>query len=97
MRSTHRPGGRTDRLGEAFTETGSGLFFYIGLTCPARGVLCTLTFRGARGPATGCSASSLFAIVPVVGTPLVWLPVAGGLFIVGATEKAVILLVVGAL
>ena len=38
---------------------------------------------------------SLFAIFPVVGTPLVWLPVAGGLFIVGATFKTVILLVIG--
>ena len=38
---------------------------------------------------------SLFAILPVVGTPLVWLPVAGGLFIVGATFKTVILLVIG--
>jgi predicted PurR-regulated permease PerM len=86
-----------DRLGEAFTETGRGLFFYIGLTCLTQGVLCSVTFvaLGVPRPLVLGFVCSLFAILPVVGTPLVWLPVAGGLFIVGAAAKAVILLVVG--
>ena len=86
-----------DRLGAAFTETGRGLFFYIGLTCLTQGVLCTLTFLalGVPRPLVLGFVCALFAILPVVGTPLVWLPVAGGLFIVGATAKAVILLAIG--
>lgn len=86
-----------DRMGAAFTETGRGLFFYIGLTCVTQGALCTLTFvaLGIPRPLVLGFVCALFAILPVVGTPLVWLPVAGGLFIVGATAKAAILLVVG--
>jgi predicted PurR-regulated permease PerM len=86
-----------DRLGAAFTETGRGLFFYIGLTCLTQGVLCTITFAalGVPRPFVLGFICALFAILPVVGTPLVWLPVAGGLFIVGATAKAIILLIVG--
>ena len=58
---------------------------------------CTLTFAvlGVPRPLVLGFVCALFAILPLVGTPLVWLPVAGGLFIIGATAKAVILLVVG--
>jgi predicted PurR-regulated permease PerM len=38
---------------------------------------------------------ALFAILPVVGTPLVWIPVAAGLFTIGATGKAVVVLAIG--
>jgi predicted PurR-regulated permease PerM len=86
-----------DRLAGAFNETGRGMFFYVGLTCLTQGVLCTLTFAalGVPRPLVLGFVCALFAILPLVGTPLVWLPVAGGLFIIGATAKAVILLVVG--
>ena len=86
-----------DRLAAAFTETGRGLFFYIGLTCLTQGVLCTITFAALSVPRPLVLGfiCALFAILPVVGTPLVWLPVAGGLFLIGATAKAIILLAVG--
>jgi predicted PurR-regulated permease PerM len=86
-----------DRLAAAFTETGRGLFFYIGLTCLTQGVLCTVTFAALRVPRPLVLGfvCALFSILPVVGTPLVWLPVAAGLFIVGATAKGIILLAVG--
>jgi len=89
--------GQFDRMADAFTETGRGLFFYIGLTCLTQGVLCTITFAalGVARPFVLGFVCALFAILPVVGTPLVWLPVAGGLFVVGATAKAIILLVIG--
>ena len=86
-----------DRLGAAFTETGRGLFTSIGLTCLTQGILCTITFAalGVPRPLVLGFVCSLFAILPIVGTPLVWIPVAAGLFITGATAKGIILLVVG--
>jgi predicted PurR-regulated permease PerM len=86
-----------DRLGAAFTETGRGLFVSIGLTCLTQGVLCTITFLALGIPRAGVLGfiCALFAVLPVVGTPLVWGPVAAGLFLTGATTKAVILIAVG--
>jgi predicted PurR-regulated permease PerM len=86
-----------DRLGDAFTETGRGLFTSVGLTCLTQGVLTTITFAalGVPRPFVLGFVCALFAILPVVGTPLVWIPVAIGLFLTGATAKGVILLVVG--
>jgi predicted PurR-regulated permease PerM len=86
-----------DRLAGAFTETGRGLFFYIGLTCLTQGILCTITFAalGVPRPLVLGFVCALFAILPVVGTPLVWLPVAAGLFVIDATTRAIILLVIG--
>ncbi|TMA19302.1 MAG: AI-2E family transporter [Deltaproteobacteria bacterium] len=86
-----------DRLGDAFTETGRGLFTSIGLTCLIQGLLCTITFAALSVPRPLVLGfiCALFAILPVVGAPLVWIPVAIGLFITGATVKGVILLAVG--
>jgi predicted PurR-regulated permease PerM len=87
-----------DRVGAAFTETGRGLFASIGLTCLTQGVLCTVTFFALgvpRGLVLGFICS-IFAVLPVVGTPLIWGPIAAGFFLTGATAKGVILIVVGA-
>ncbi|MFN2549024.1 MAG: AI-2E family transporter [Myxococcales bacterium] len=86
-----------DRLGDAFTETGRGLFTSIGLTCLSQGILCTITFTALSVPRPFVLGfiCALFAILPIVGTPLVWIPVAIALFITGATAKAIILLVIG--
>ena len=63
-----------DRLGDAFTETGRGLFTSIGLTCLTQGVLCTVTFAALSVPRPVVLGfiCALFAILPVVGSPLVW-------------------------
>ena len=86
-----------DRLGAAFTETGRGLLAYVGLTCLSQGILCTLTYLALGVPRALVLGfvSAVFAVLPVVGTPLVWIPVALGLFLVGSTTKALILLAVG--
>ena len=86
-----------DRLAAAFTETGRGLFAYVGLTCLSQGILCTVTFLALGIPrAFGLGfICSLFAVLPVVGTPLVWGPVAAGLFLTGASAKGTILVLVG--
>ena len=86
-----------DRLGDAFTETGRGLLTSIGLTCLTQGILCSITFAalGVPRPLVLGFICALFAILPVVGSPLVWIPVAAGLFITGQTTKAAILLIVG--
>jgi predicted PurR-regulated permease PerM len=86
-----------DRLGGAFSETGRGLLTYVALTCLSQGILCTLTYVALGIPRALVLGfiSAVFAVLPVVGTPLVWIPVALGLFLVGSTTKALILLVVG--
>ncbi|MBF5041662.1 AI-2E family transporter [Aggregicoccus sp. 17bor-14] len=95
----HQPlrGEHFDRLAAAFQETGRGLLAYVALTCLTQGVLCSVTFLalGVPRPGTLGFICAVFAVLPVVGSPLVWIPVALGLFLVGATTRALILLAVG--
>ena len=86
-----------DRMGAAFTETGRGLATSIGLTCAIQGALCSITFLALGVPRALMLGfvCGLFAILPLVGTPLVWIPVAAGLFLTDHAAKGVILLIVG--
>ena len=62
-----------------------------------QGALCTLTFAllGVPRAAVLGFVCSLFAVLPLVGTPLVWIPVALGLFFTGEPVKAGVLVFVG--
>lgn len=89
--------GHLDRLGGAFNETGRGLLVGVGLTSLTQGVLATIIYLAlgvpralVLGPITGLSA-----IIPFVGTSLVWGPVSLGLFLTDRPVKAVILVVLG--
>ena len=87
----------TERLAEAFQETGRGLLASVGITAALQGVLCTVTYFALGIPRAWVLGfvSAAFSIMPVVGTPLVWGPLAIGLAMSGETTKAIILLVVG--
>lgn len=86
-----------DRFMAAFQETGRGLLVGVGLTSLAQGVAATIAYMAlgvpqswVLGPITG-----LAGIVPVIGSTVIWGPIAIGLLLTGHPVKAVILVVVG--
>lgn len=85
------------RLGDAFHETGRGLLVGVGLTGAAQGLAATIIYLSlgvpralVLGPITG-----LAAIIPMVGTALVWAPLALGFFLTDHPIKAVVLVALG--
>jgi predicted PurR-regulated permease PerM len=86
-----------DRFMAAFHETGRGLLIGVGLTSLAQGVAATIAFVAlgvpqawVLGPITGIAS-----IVPVIGSTVIWGPIAIGLLLSGHPVKALILLVIG--
>ena len=86
------------RMAAAFHETGRGLLIGVGLTSATQGLVATLLFLAlgvprwwVLGPITG-----LASMLPFVGSALVWLPIALGLFLSGHPVRAVLLVVLGA-
>ncbi|MBN2421216.1 AI-2E family transporter [Candidatus Woesearchaeota archaeon] len=67
------------------------------ITALVQGTIGGLIFwiLGIQAPIIAGIAMAFFAFLPVVGTPIVWLPAAISLFIGGETSKAVILLILG--
>lgn len=86
-----------DRIGAAFTETGRGLLTSVGLTCAIQGILSTILFLavGVPRPFVLGFLCALFAILPLVGTPLIWIPVGVGLILGGSTGRGIVVLVAG--
>jgi predicted PurR-regulated permease PerM len=87
-----------ERFSGAFHETGHGLLVGVGLTSATQGVVATLVYLSlgvprwwVLGPITG-----LASIIPLIGSALVWAPLALGFFLGDHAAKAVILLVLGA-
>lgn len=87
------------RLADAFHETGRGLLVGIGLTALIQGGLATLAYVALGIPSALALGllTALGAIVPGVGTALVWVPVAAGLLLSGRWASAVVLSLVGVL
>jgi predicted PurR-regulated permease PerM len=86
-----------ERLSAAFHETGHGLLVGVGLTSATQGVIATLVYLSlgvprwwVLGPLTGLSS-----IIPLVGSALIWGPLAAGFFLGDHVGKALILLVLG--
>lgn len=86
-----------ERFARAFHETGRGLIVGVGLTGATQGVIATIAYVSlgiprwwVLGPITG-----LAAIVPLVGSAIVWLPITIGLFLTGHPIKGTILAVIG--
>lgn len=95
----HSPidGRALERLGAAFHETGRGLLVGVGLTSLAQGLVATVVYAAlgiprwwVLGPLTG-----LTSMIPMVGTTLVWGPIAIGLLATDHTGKAILLGVLG--
>lgn len=91
------PTGSSNRLAAAFHETGRGLLVGVGVTMLCQGLVATVVYAAlgvprawVLGPITG-----LAAIVPFVGTSLVWAPIALGLFLTGNPIRGVVLVVLG--
>jgi len=80
---------------EAIAAAGLGIitgFVYgIGLTCLVQGTLAGLAygFLGIPSAFLLATATSLAALIPVVGTALIWAPCAGYLILTGATAKGI--------
>lgn len=85
------------RLVDAFVETGKGLFIGVGLTALLQGAVATVGYVIIGVPqALVLGLLTLFAaLIPSIGTGLVWVPVTIGLFIGGRTAAGVAVLVLG--
>ncbi len=95
----HAPLRRThlERFAAAFEETGRGLLIGVGLTCAAQGGVATIAYFAlgvpqamVLGPLTGIAA-----VIPVIGSAMIWIPVALGLLLTDHPVKAAILAVLG--
>lgn len=93
----HVPLARRDarRFAAAFVETGRGLLIGIGLTGLVQAALAGAAFAVLGAPrALALAFLTFFAsFVPIVGTGVVWLPVALGLWVTGRQSEAIGLLI----
>jgi predicted PurR-regulated permease PerM len=89
----------TDMLRDTVKRVLSAVVFGIFLTCLVQGFLGGLGFWfcGVPSPLVFGALMAVAALIPVVGTALIWLPGALYLFLQGEVLKGVILLVWGAL
>ncbi len=81
------------RLGNAVIETGRGMMTGVGLTGLTQGILTSIayTLLGVPRPLVLGLVTCFFAVVPVLGTPMIWVPVTIGLAMTGHSTKAMIL------
>lgn len=88
-----------DRFSTAFHETGRGLLVGIGLTAVAQGAVATMLyfFLGVPRSVLFGVLTTAAALIPTVGTALVWVPIAVGLAMTGAIGKALLMLATGML
>jgi len=88
----------TNRLADAFVETGRGLIVGAGLTSLLQALVATVLFASlgvSRAIVLG-AMTFVASIIPAVGTSVVWLPVAIGLGLRGDYVRASTVLLVGA-
>jgi len=96
---THSPLPRRHmaRLGDAFVETGHGLLVGVGLTAVLQGFVATIGYLaiGVPQPLVLGLLTTFAALVPSVGTGLVWVPVSIGLLLAGERGPALAILALG--
>ncbi len=88
-----------NRFYDAFHETGRGLLIGVCLTCAVQGFVAAIAYLCLQIPrwyALGV-LTGICALIPILGTAIVWIPITIGLFIQQAYVKAVIMMVVGVL
>lgn len=87
----------TRRFAAAFTETGRGLFIGVGGAGLAQAVVATIAYLvlDVPEPLVLGLLTLITSVVPSVGTAMVWVPIAAGLWLTGRHEAAVALAVVG--
>jgi len=96
---THSPLPRRHmaRLGDAFVETGHGLLVGVGLTAALQGLVATIGYLAIGVPQALVLGllTTFAALIPSVGTGLVWVPVSVGLFLGGQRGAAGAVLALG--
>ena len=87
----------TRRLAAAFVETGRGLLVGIAGAGLAQSIVATIAYvvLGVPQPLALGLLTFCCSVVPVVGTSIVWLPVAAGLAITGRPGDGIGLAIVG--
>jgi predicted PurR-regulated permease PerM len=88
---------QTLRLSNAYTETGRGLLIGVGLTALFQGGVATIGYLiiGVPQALVLGLLTTFAALIPSVGTGLVWAPLALGLAIAGRMGQAAAVLVLG--
>ena len=89
--------GHLRRFGDAFIETGRGLWFGIIGAGLLQSVVATIAYLilGVPSALALGMLTLLFSVIPAIGTALVWVPVAAGLAITGRTGAAIALAIIG--
>lgn len=85
------------RFGEAFVETGRGLWWGIIGAGFLQSVIATIAYFAVGVPSAlplG-ALTLLFSVIPAIGTAIVWVPVAAGLALTGEPIAALSLAIVG--
>lgn len=85
------------RFGDAFRETGRGLWWGIFGAGMIQSLVATIAFVVLGVPSAFALGllTLIFSVVPAIGTALVWVPVAAGLAITGRPAAAIALAIVG--
>jgi predicted PurR-regulated permease PerM len=85
------------RLADAFNETGRGLIVGIGLTAALQGAVAAVGFLviGLSHALVLGLLTAFSALIPSIGTGLVWLPLAAGLAIGGDWQRAIAVIAIG--
>jgi predicted PurR-regulated permease PerM len=85
------------RFVRAFHEAGRALLVGTGLTALVQGGIATIAYLALGVPRALVLGliTTFSALIPVVGTGLVWAPVAAGLALTGSPIKAVVLTAIG--
>jgi predicted PurR-regulated permease PerM len=88
---------QTERLAAAYEETGRGLLIGVGLTALFQGVVATVGYLiiGVPQALIFGLLTIIAALIPSIGTGLVWVPLAIGLFVAGKTGAGAAVLGLG--
>jgi predicted PurR-regulated permease PerM len=87
------------RLSQAFFETGRGLIVGVGLTALLQGAICAVGYLIVGVPHAFVLAllTAVAALIPSLGSGLVWLPLSAILAIQGDISDAIVVVAVGSL
>lgn len=85
------------RMGDAFYQAGRGLLAGNGLTALVQGFAATIAYIALGVPRSLLLGflTVIAALIPMIGTTIVWVPVAAGLLLTGHPVKAAILAALG--
>ncbi|HEU0036455.1 MAG TPA: AI-2E family transporter [Kofleriaceae bacterium] len=85
------------RFGEAFMETGRGMWWGVVGAGALQAIVATIAYVAIGVPSALALGllTLLFSVIPAIGTAIVWVPVAAGLALTGRPVAAVTLAVIG--